>query len=107
MKITVAAKLFLFLVVAYTLMPAVLYAAAAEAQVQEMPVGVRQTTSNVLETFTGFIHPSLSLSENYNDNIFASYTGRKQDFDTIFSPGIWISLAGLSEQLYTISTSYV
>src|SRR5208283_5044461 len=85
----------------------VLYAAAAEAEVQEMPVGMRQTTSNVLETFTGFIHPSLELSENYNDNVFASYSQRKGDLDTIVSPSIWISLPGLAEQLYTISTSYV
>lgn len=86
-------------------MPAVLYAAAVE--VQEMPIGVRPTTSNVLESFGGYIHPSLSLSETYNDNPFASNTNKKPDFETVISPGIWVALPGLLEQAYTVSTSYV
>ncbi len=105
MKIPGAARLFLFLVVAYMLMPALLCAAAVE--VEEMPIGVRPTTSNVLEALGGYIHPSLSLSETYNDNPFAANTNKKPDFDTVISPGIWVALPGLVEQAYTLSTSYV
>ncbi len=100
-----AAKLFLLLAVAYTLMPAVLY--AASVAVEEMPIGVRPTTSNVLESLGGYIHPSLSLSETYNDNPSATNTNKKPDFDTVISPGIWVALPGLVEQAYTVSTSYV
>ena len=42
---------------------------------------------------------SLSLSEEYNDNIFLEHSDRKSDFITYLSPGIDFSLKSINSEL--------
>src|SRR3990170_7274096 len=45
------------------------------------------------------IEPSLSLSEEYNDNIFLDHTDRVDDFITYISPAIDLSVRSSTSEL--------
>jgi hypothetical protein len=55
----------------------------------------------------GFVHPFLSITEYYTDNVFYSKNNKKDDFITVFSPGIWLALPHVYEKLLRIETSDV
>jgi|WetSurSiteA1Bulk_404760.scaffolds.fasta_scaffold03006_2 polysaccharide biosynthesis protein VpsM len=55
----------------------------------------------------GFVHPFLSITEYYTDNVFFSPDNTKDDFITVFSPGIWLALPHVYEKLLRIETSDV
>ena len=55
------------------------------------------------------VEPSLSLSEEYNDNIFSTRSGRVSDFISYISPGIALSTRSINSELrlgYSTSFSF-
>lgn len=63
------------------------------------PSGSSKTSSNILEKGrSGYIHPFISITESFNDNIFYTRDNRISDFVTLLSPGIWIALPRLKER---------
>jgi polysaccharide biosynthesis protein VpsM len=55
----------------------------------------------------GYVHPFLSITEYYIDNVFWSRDNKEDDFITVFSPGIWLALPHVYEKLLRIETSDV
>lgn len=53
----------------------------------------------------GFIHPFLSVAAYYTDNVFFSKDNKKDDFVTIFSPGIWLAVPHVYEKLLSVKSS--
>lgn len=47
---------------------------------------------------SGYIHPALSISETYNDNIYNT-KDKEEDFITNISPSIWLALPGTKEPI--------
>lgn len=47
---------------------------------------------------SGYIHPSISLSESYNDNIYNT-KDKEEDFITNISPAIWFALPGTKDPI--------
>jgi polysaccharide biosynthesis protein VpsM len=63
----------------------------------EGPVGTLRTYSQIFGTKGSYIHPSLSVTEIYTDNAFATRDNKKSNLTTILTPGIWLSLPRVTE----------
>ncbi|TAN40915.1 MAG: porin [Nitrospirae bacterium] len=53
----------------------------------------------------GYIHPFLTVSEYYTDNVFFTRDDKKTDFITVISPGIWIAIPRMSDKAPAMATS--
>jgi len=53
----------------------------------------------------GYVHPFLSVSGEYTDNLFSDETGEESDFFTKVSPGIWLSLPGADAEVINYASS--
>lgn len=71
------------------------------------PIGTLKgrPTEDVFGRRGGFIHPFLSVTEYYTDNVFFSNDDKKSDFITVISPGIWLTAPHVYEKLLHIDTS--
>jgi hypothetical protein len=69
------------------------------------PAAQEGISGDIFERKGGLLHPFLSLEEYYTDNIFNTEEDEKNDYVTIISPGIWISLPRLKQKLIEIETS--
>jgi len=74
---------------------------------EDQPVGsVRERPSeDVFGKRSGFVHPFLSITEYYTDNVFYARENKESDFVTIISPGIWLTVPHVYEKLLHIDTS--
>jgi polysaccharide biosynthesis protein VpsM len=52
-----------------------------------------------------YLHPFLSITESYSDNILNTSTERKSDFVTLISPGLWLSVPLTREKASLITSS--
>ena len=68
-------------------------------------VGGSIVSSDVFGKRGGYIHPFLSVAELYSDNIFNTSDHTVSDFVTVVSPGIWLALPRVKEQVINIETS--
>jgi len=53
----------------------------------------------------GRYHPFLLFEEIYTDNLFATNSGKKDDFITSIAPGIWLAFPANREKLLSIDTN--
>lgn len=74
---------------------------------EELPVGTprQRVTGDVFGKRSGFVHPFLSVTGYYTDNVFYSNDEKEEDFITVFSPGIWLAVPHVHEKLLKIETS--
>jgi hypothetical protein len=78
-----------------------------EAVSEELPVGTpkERVSGDVFGKKGGFVHPFLSITEYYTDNVFYSNDKKADDFITVLSPGIWLAVPHVYEKLLKIDTS--
>jgi polysaccharide biosynthesis protein VpsM len=80
-----------------------------EPSVEQPPMGSTKERSSsdaeLLGKKGGYVHPFLSFSEFYTDNVFYSKNDKKSDFATVLSPGIWFTVPGIYEKLLIADTS--
>ncbi|MEW6118081.1 MAG: outer membrane beta-barrel protein [Nitrospirota bacterium] len=89
------------LVLLYLLIP------VAASAAEQAPVGSSRDAGSLFERTGGYVHPFLSLTEYYTDNVFNTRSNEKEDYVTIISPGIWLAAPRVKERLYDIETSSV
>jgi len=53
----------------------------------------------------GYIHPFLSITGYYTDNVFNQPVDEKSDFVTVLTPGIWLAVPGINQKLLSVSSS--
>lgn len=59
---------------------------------------------DILGGKTGYIHPFLSVSGFYTDNLFSRESNREGDFITLITPGIWAVLPASRYPLISMNT---
>jgi len=64
-------------------------------------------SGEIFERRGGFLHPFLSITGYYTDNVFNKKDNREHDYVAILSPGIWISLPRIKQQLLEVGTSTI
>ncbi len=85
-------------------------AQVAQAEPEEAPVGVEKgapkgegISGEILERKGGYIHPFVSLTETYSDNVFRTNTDTVSGYSTILSPGLWAAFPRSRQRLLNIS----
>jgi hypothetical protein len=69
--------------------------------------GEAEISDDIFERKGGYIHPFLTISGYYTDNVFNVRDGKENDFITIISPGIWLALPRTRENLLSINSSSI
>ncbi len=101
-------KMLLFLIFAFLFIPFVAY--SAEEEPEDEPIGQsKDMEEDLFGRKRGYIHPFLSIAEQYDDNIFNTKDNKEGDFKTIISPGVWLSIPRIRERviLLGIETSSI
>ena len=62
-------------------------------------------SSDVFGARGGYIHPFITLTEAYADNIYNTDTDKVSDFITAISPGLWLAVPRVKEELLDFDTS--
>ena len=75
----------------------------------DQPIGTTKgsTSGEIFGIRGGYIHPFLSVTEYFTDNVFYTKNNRRADFATILSPGIWLSVPHVYEKLLNIETANI
>jgi len=68
------------------------------------PLVVTDWTGEVVEVRTGYVHPFISVTEYYTDNLFETDTDKEEEFFTVISPGIWVALPASKQPFLRLST---
>ena len=76
---------------------------------EEKPIGSvrKRPSADVFGNKGGYLHPFLSITEYYTDNVFNTRNETKGDLVTIISPGIWLAVPHVYEKLLSIDTSNI
>ncbi|OGW38105.1 MAG: hypothetical protein A2Y97_08475 [Nitrospirae bacterium RBG_13_39_12] len=53
----------------------------------------------------GYLHPFLSITEYYTDNVFNTRDDKESGFATVISPGIWLAVPRINQRLLSIDSS--
>ncbi|MEW5746963.1 MAG: outer membrane beta-barrel protein [Nitrospirota bacterium] len=89
----------------------VLASAPSFAEEVTPPIGRERTTGgiagDIFERRGGYVHPFLSVTEYYTDNVFNTKDNKEDDFVTVLSPGIWFAVPRVKERVMEISTASV
>lgn len=64
-------------------------------------------TADIFGKKGGYVHPFISLSEIYSDNLYRSPENKIEDFGTYIMPGVWVALPGLKVSLTPVETSTI
>lgn len=80
---------------------------AEKKPLEEMPIGRKKPSWEIFGRRSGYLHPFISITEYYTDNVFNTNDAEESDFVTIISPGIWISIPHIYEKLLKIETSNI
>jgi cell division septation protein DedD len=67
----------------------------------------RVTAADVYGKRGGYLHPFLSITGYYTDNVFNTPDNEDSDFVTVLSPGIWLSVPRIKQKLVNINTSTI
>jgi hypothetical protein len=68
------------------------------------PLVVTDWTGGVVEARTGYVHPFISITEYYTDNLFETDTDTEEEFFTVISPGVWVALPASKQPFLRLST---
>ncbi|NWF76754.1 MAG: outer membrane beta-barrel protein [Nitrospirae bacterium] len=80
---------------------------AEKKPLEEMPIGREKPSWDIFGRRSGYLHPFISITEYYTDNVFNTNDAEENDFVTIISPGIWISIPHIYDKLLKIETSNI
>lgn len=72
---------------------------------EDKPIGRGRISGDIFGRKGGYVHPFLSITEYYTDNVFNANVDKKSDFLTVISPGIWLTVPHIYEKLLDINTS--
>ncbi|HHN65344.1 MAG TPA: DUF560 domain-containing protein [Nitrospirae bacterium] len=79
----------------------------SEKTAAEQPIGEEGISGEIFERRGGYFHPFLSITGYYTDNVFNTNDDEKDDYVAVISPGIWLSVPRIKEQLFELTTSSV
>ena len=84
-------------------------AAPEQASKEYKPLGSSKGSAygDIFGRGGGFVHPFLSVTEYFTDNVFYTNSNKRSDFATILSPGIWLTVPHVYEKLLHIETANV
>ncbi len=80
-------------------------AAAAMVLMGSVSLAGAVETSDLFGAATGYVHPSLEISEKYTDNFDQSANNEDGDWITTVSPGIWLALPATDRKRFSIVSS--
>ena len=83
------------------------YTTSEKSFVEDKPIGKERLSGDVFGRRGGYLHPFLSISEYYTDNVFNAYGEKKSDFITVISPGVWLTIPRIYEKLLSVDTSSI
>lgn len=83
------------------------YATSEKSFVDDKPIGKERLSGDVFGRRGGYLHPFLSISEYYTDNVFNAKGEKKSDFITVISPGVWLTIPRIYEKLLSVDTSSI
>ncbi len=93
--------------------PEVLYSKIPQKTPPEEPsldvetIERERITSDVFGRRGGYLHPFLSITGYYTDNVFNTPDNEESDFVTVLSPGIWLSVPRIKQKLLSLNTSNI
>ena len=68
------------------------------------PLSITDWNKEVVAARTGYIHPVLTITEYFTDNLFETDTNKEDEFYTVISPGIWFALPASKQPFLRLST---
>lgn len=71
------------------------------------PDGSERISSDIFEKRRRILHPFLSVTAMYTDNVFKTKKEKKSDFITVVSPGIWLAVPHAHERPPLIDSSTI
>jgi polysaccharide biosynthesis protein VpsM len=77
----------------------------ASSSPQAVVLGQERSAQQAFGRSAGYIHPFLSISERYTDNLYKTSNDKKSDYITTISPGLWLALPGARQPLLQLATS--
>jgi hypothetical protein len=72
---------------------------------EAVPLGQERSAQQIFGRRAGYIHPFLSISESYTDNLYNTPNDKESDYITTISPGLWPALPGARQPLLQLATS--
>ncbi|MBC8317774.1 MAG: outer membrane beta-barrel protein [Desulfobulbaceae bacterium] len=82
-------------------------AAEEDSADREKIIGEGSISSDVFGSRGGYAHPFLTVSKFYSDNIYNTDDNTESDYISTISPGIWLALPRVKEELLDFETSSV
>jgi hypothetical protein len=73
----------------------------------EKPSEKERITADIFGKRNSYLHPFLSITGYYTDNVFNTSEKKQSDFVTILSPGIWLTVPHIREKLVSLDTSSI
>src|SRR4030042_1111632 len=83
------------------------YTTLEKSFVEDKPIGKERLSGDVFGRRGGYLHPFLSISEYYTDNVVNAKGEKKSDFITVISPGVWLTIPRIYEKLLSVDTSSI
>jgi polysaccharide biosynthesis protein VpsM len=76
---------------------------------EETPIGTsdEKSSEEIFGRRGGYIHPFLSVTEFFTDNVLNSQDNKESAFATVLSPGFWLTFPRIKEKLLAIDTSNI
>lgn len=68
------------------------------------PLGITDWSNEVLTSKAGYVHPFLTITEYYTDNLFNTDSNKESEFYTVFSPGVWFALPASRQPFLRLNT---
>lgn len=68
------------------------------------PLIVTDWSKEVVEARTGYLHPFITVTEYYTDNLFNTDINKEDEFYAVISPGIWAALPASKQPFLRLST---
>lgn len=68
------------------------------------PLGITDWGKEAVTTRSGYVHPYLTVTGNYTDNLFNSENNKESEFYTVISPGIWFALPASKQPFLRLNT---
>jgi hypothetical protein len=83
------------------------YTTSEKSFAEDKPIGKERLSGDVFGRRGGYLHPFLSISEYYTDNVVNTKGEKKSDFITVISPGVWLTIPRIYEKLLSVDTSSI
>lgn len=75
-----------------------------EASADQAPGGQERIEGDIFGQEGGYIHPFLSITEMFSDNVYRTSDQTESGFSTIISPGVWIAVPRSREKILALNT---